>query len=173
VARAFGGGPARFAVLVLVMAIDAAKGFAPAYVAMEVSGAAVAVAAGAAALLGNYRPAFLGFQRGGKVVATGGGVLFGLAPKAAAIAAGVWILVALVSRYSSLASLVTAALLPVLAALAGRPWEVIAFTVVLAVAIFALHRSNIRRLLSGTEPRLSFRRDSPSSRAGPSSGRAA
>jgi hypothetical protein len=57
--------------------------------------------------------------------------------------------------------------------LTGRPWEVVAFTVVLAVAIFVLHRENIGRLLRGTEHRLSFRRDSPSSRAGPSSGPAA
>jgi glycerol-3-phosphate acyltransferase PlsY len=156
-----------------VTAIDAAKGFAPTYVALEVSGAGVAVAAGSAAVLGNYRPVFLRFQRGGKIVATGGGVLFGLAPKAAAIGVGVWILVALVTRYSSVASLTVTALMPVLVVLTGRPWEILVLTVVLAVTIFVLHRANIRRLLNGTEPRLSFRRDRASSRAGPSSGRAA
>jgi acyl phosphate:glycerol-3-phosphate acyltransferase len=171
-ARAFGG-RARLAALVGVMAIDAAKGFVPAYVAMTVSSAGVAVVTGCAALLGNYRPVFLGFQRGGKMVATGGGVLIGLAPKAAGIAVGVWILVALITRYSSVASLTTATLIPLLVVLTGGPWEVLAFTIVLAVSIFALHRANIRRLLNGTEPRLSFRRDAPSSRAGPSSGRAA
>jgi glycerol-3-phosphate acyltransferase PlsY len=160
-------------VLVGVMAIDAAKGFAPTYLAMELSGAGVAVATGSAALLGNYRPVFLRFQRGGKIVATGGGVVFGLAPKEAAICAGVWILVALLTRYASVASLIAAALVPVLSVLTDRPWEVVAFTIVLAVAIFALHRANIRRLLNGTEHRLSFRRESASSRAGPSSGRAA
>jgi glycerol-3-phosphate acyltransferase PlsY len=160
-------------VLIAVTAIDAAKGFAPTYVAWEISGAGVAVAAGTAALLGNYRPVFLRFQRGGKIVATGGGVLFGLAPKAAGIAVGLWILVALITRYSSVASLMVAALMPPLVVLTGRPWQVFAFTLVLAVSIFVLHRANIRRLLNGTEPRLSFRRDAPSSRAGPSSGRAA
>jgi acyl phosphate:glycerol-3-phosphate acyltransferase len=160
-------------VLIAVTAIDAAKGFAPTYVAWEISGAGVAVAAGTAALLGNYRPVFLRFQRGGKIVATGGGVLFGLAPKAAGIAVGLWILVALITRYSSVASLTVAGLMPPLVVLTGRPWQVFAFTVVLAVSIFVLHRANIRRLLNGTEPRLSFRRDAPSSRAGPSSGRAA
>lgn len=171
-ARAFEGGAARLAMLVSVMAIDAAKGFAPTYAAMEISGAAAGVATGSAALLGNYRPVFLRFQRGGKIVATGGGVLFGLAPKAAAIGAGLWLLVALVTRYSSLASLTVAALMPVLEVLTGRPWEVVAFTIVVAVAIFVLHRENIGRLLHGTEHRLSFRR-APSSRAGPSSGPAA
>ena len=107
------------AVLVAVMAIDAAKGFAPTYVAMEVSGAAAAVATGSAALLGNYRPVFMRFQRGGKMVATGGGVLFGLAPKAAAVGAVVWLLVALVTRYSSLASLTVAVLMPVVEVLTG------------------------------------------------------
>jgi len=160
-------------VLIAVTAIDAAKGFAPTYVAWEISGAGVAVAAGTAALLGNYRPVFLRFQRGGKIVATGGGVLFGLAPKAAGIAVGLWILVALITRYSSVASLTVAGLMPPLVVLTGRPWQVFAFTVVLAVSIFVLPRANIRRLLNGTEPRLSFRRDAPSSRAGPSSGRAA
>jgi glycerol-3-phosphate acyltransferase PlsY len=157
-------------VLVAVMAIDAAKGFAPTYAAMEISGAGAAVATGSAALLGNYRPVFLRFQRGGKIVATGGGVLFGLAPKAAAIGAGLWLLVALVTRYSSVASLTVAVLMPVLEVLTGSEWEVVAFTVVLAAAIVVLHRENVRRLLNGTEPRLSFRRGSPSSRAGPSSG---
>jgi glycerol-3-phosphate acyltransferase PlsY len=172
-ARAFGSGAARLGMLVAVMAIDAAKGFAPTYVAMDVSGAGAAVATGSAALLGNYRPVFLRFRRGGKIVATGGGVLFGLAPKAAAIGAGLWILVALVTRYSSVASLAAAVLMPLLAVLTGRPREVVAFTIVMAAAIVVLHRANVRRLLNGTEPRLSFRRGAPSSRAGPSSGPAA
>src|SRR5262249_4343767 len=107
------------------------------------------------------------------IVATGGGVLFGIAPKAAGIAVGLWVIVALITRYSSVASLTVAAFMPLLVGLTGGSWEVIAFTSVVAVSIFALHRPNIRRLLNGTEPRLSFRRDAPSSRAGPSSGRAA
>ena len=120
-ARAFGGGASRLGMLIAVMAIDVAKGFAPTYVAMDISGAGAAVATGSAALLGNYRPVFLRFQRGGKIVATGGGVLFGLAPKAAAIGAGVWLLVALITRYSSAASLTVAVLMPVLEVLTGQP----------------------------------------------------
>jgi glycerol-3-phosphate acyltransferase PlsY len=171
-ARAFGG-RARLAVLIAVMAIDAAKGFAPTFVAMSVSGPGVAVATGSAALLGNYRPVFMRFQRGGKMVATGGGVLFGLAPEAAAIGLGVWVVVALLTRYASVASLTVAVLMPVLEIVTGRPWEVVAMTIVTAAAIFVLHRANIRRLLNGTEHRLSFRRGAASSRAGPSSGRTA
>jgi glycerol-3-phosphate acyltransferase PlsY len=155
-ARAFGG-RARLGVLVAVMAIDAAKGLAPTFIAGVVAGPGTAVAAGGAALLGNYRPVFMRFHRGGKMVATGGGVLFGLAPKAAAIGAGVWLLVALVTRYSSLASLAVAALMPVLMVLMGYAWEIVVFTAVVAAVIFVLHRANIRRLLNGTEHRLSIR----------------
>ena len=139
------------------MAIDAAKGFAPTYVAMDISGAGAAVATGSAALLGNYRPVFLRFQRGGKIVATGGGVLFGLAPKAAAIGAGLWLLVALITRYSSVASLAVAVLMPVLEVLTGSAWEVVAFTVVLAVSIVVLHRGNIARLAHGQESKMRLR----------------
>jgi glycerol-3-phosphate acyltransferase PlsY len=156
-ARAFGG-RARLGVGVLVMLIDAAKGFAPTYIAITLVGPGAAVAAGSAALLGNYRPIFLRFQRGGKMVATGGGVVFGMAPKAAAIGLGVWILVFLLTRYTSVASLTVAVLMPVLEVLTGRPWEIVAFTVAAAVAVFVLHRANIRRLLAGTEHRMSFRR---------------
>jgi glycerol-3-phosphate acyltransferase PlsY len=169
--RAFGGG-GRLAVLLLVMAIDAGKGFAPTFVAMTISGPGVAVATGSAALLGNYRPVFMRFQRGGKMVATGGGVLFGLAPKAAAIGLGIWIVVALLTRYASVASLAVAVLMPAIEVLTGRPWEIVVFTIVVAAAVFVLHRANLRRLLNGTEHRLSLRSGS-SSRAGPSSGRAA
>ena len=120
VARAFSG-RSRLAAWLGVLVVDVAKGFAPTFVAITVSGPNAAVATGAAALVGNYRPVFLRFQRGGKMVATGGGVLFGLAPKAAAIGVGIWIVVALLTRYASLASLTTAVLMPVLEIVTGRP----------------------------------------------------
>ena len=157
VARAFSG-RSRLAAWLCVLVIDVAKGFAPTFVAITVSGPNAAVATGAAALVGNYRPVFLRFQRGGKMVATGGGVLFGLAPKAAAIGVGIWIVVALLTRYASLASLTTAVLMPVLEIVTGRPWVIVGFTVGVTVGIFLLHRENIRRLLNGTEHRMTFRR---------------
>lgn len=157
VARAFAG-RGRFAAWLCVLVVDVVKGFAPTFIAITVSGPNAAVATGAAALLGNYRPVFMRFQRGGKMVATGGGVVFALAPKAAAIGVGIWIVVALLTRYASLASLTTAVLMPVLEVVTGRPWVIVAFTIVVAAAIFVLHRANIRRLLNGTEPRITFRR---------------
>src|SRR5438034_3846146 len=63
-----------------VVFLDTAKGFVPALLAVHFAGHGTAVLAGAAAMLGHYRPLFLGFARGGKMVATAGGAFLGLAP---------------------------------------------------------------------------------------------
>jgi acyl phosphate:glycerol-3-phosphate acyltransferase len=118
-------------------------------------------------MLGHWRPLFLGFRRGGKIVATTGGAFLGVAPIVGGIGAGVWILVFLGTRYASLASIVAGLSLPGLAAAIGYPWPVIAFAGVAAAAIVVLHRANIRRLLAGTESRFALRRSK--SPAGPSS----
>jgi glycerol-3-phosphate acyltransferase PlsY len=75
------------------------------------------------------------------------------------------------TRYASLASIVAGLSLPAIAVLLGYPWPVIAFAGAAAAAILVLHRSNVRRLLAGTENRASLRR--ATAPAGPSSGRAA
>ena len=156
-ARAFDGGASRLGMLIAVMAIDVAKGFAPTYVAMDISGAGAAVATGSAALLGNYRPVFLRFQRGGKIVATTGGVGLAVAPLATLSAAVVWIAVFLVTRYASLASMVAAATLPLFALLFDASWPVVAFTTGGALAIVLLHRGNIARLAHGQESKMRLR----------------
>src|ERR671930_94622 len=111
-----------------------------------------------AAMLGHWRPLFLRWQRGGKMVATCGGAFLGVAPVVGGIGAGVWIAVFLVCRYASLASMLAALSLPVVAGLLDEPWPVIAFAGVAAVAVVVLHRTNIARLRSGTESRFRFRR---------------
>src|SRR5919198_2573383 len=116
------------------------------------------VLAGAAAMLGHWRPLFLRWQRGGKMVATCGGAFLGVAPVVGGIGAGVWILVFLLFRYASLASMLAAVALPVVAALLGESWPVIVFAAAAAVAVVVLHRANIARLRSGTESRFRFRR---------------
>ena len=68
-----------------VALLDVAKGFVPALVGLEVGGDWVGVLAGAAAMIGHARPVFLGFGKGGKMVATAGGVALALAPLAAAL----------------------------------------------------------------------------------------
>jgi acyl phosphate:glycerol-3-phosphate acyltransferase len=136
-----------------VAALDTAKGFAPAFVATIVAGHLAGVLAGGAAMLGHSRPLFLGFRRGGKMVATGGGAFFGVAPLLAASGAAVWILVFAAFRYASIASIVAAFSLPVSAAVLGEPWPVIALAVAAAIGVPFLHRGNIARLRAGTEPR--------------------
>ena len=81
----------------------------PALVGTLVAGELVGVLAGGAAMLGHWRPLFLRFQKGGKTVAAAGGTFFGVAPLLGLIGLGIWIVVFLVSRYASLASMVTAA----------------------------------------------------------------
>jgi glycerol-3-phosphate acyltransferase PlsY len=141
-----------------VIVVDTAKGFVPALLATLFVSHLAGVAAGAAAMLGHWRPLFLRWQRGGKMVATAGGAFLGVAPMVGGIAAGVWIVSFLAFRYASVASIIAACSLPIAAVLTGEPWPVIAFAAVAAVAVIVLHRANIRRLLSGTENRFSFRR---------------
>ena len=141
-----------------VAALDAAKGFAPAFVATLVVGHLAGVLAGAAAMLGHWRPLFLGFRRGGKMVATCGGAFLGIAPVVGAIGGAVWIAAFLAFRYASVASITAACSLPIVAVVLREPWPVIVFAVAAAVAVVVLHRANIRRLRAGTENRFRFRR---------------
>jgi glycerol-3-phosphate acyltransferase PlsY len=141
-----------------VAALDVAKGAAAALVGFTLAGEVGGILGGTAALLGHWRPLFLRFSRGGKVVATTAGVTLALVPLAALSAAGVWMIVFVAGRYSSLASLAGALSLPVLAYALGGDWLVVGFTIGATVAIVVLHRANIRRLLSGTESRFRLRR---------------
>jgi glycerol-3-phosphate acyltransferase PlsY len=142
-----------------VALLDVAKGLVAALVGLWVGGGEwTGIVAGIAAMIGHYRPVFLRFERGGKTVATTGGVALALAPLAALASAGVWILVFVVGRYSSLASLSAAAALPILAWQFGAGWPVIAFTGAATAAIAVLHRANIARLLRGRESRFQFSR---------------
>jgi glycerol-3-phosphate acyltransferase PlsY len=141
-----------------VVLLDTAKGFVPALVATLMVSHLAGVLAGAAAMLGHWRPMFLRWQRGGKVVATTGGAFLGVAPVVGAVGAAVWIVVFLVFRYASLASIVAALSLPIAAVLLERPWPVIAFAAGAAVAVLVLHRPNIARLRAGTENRFKFKR---------------
>jgi acyl phosphate:glycerol-3-phosphate acyltransferase len=138
-----------------VLLLDMAKGAAAALLGLEVAGELTGVLAGTAAVAGHWRPLFLGFQRGGKLVATTGGVGLALAPLATLSAVGVWIAVFLLTRYASVASIAAGVSLPLFALLFGASWPVLGFTIGAAVAIVVLHRGNIVRLARGREPRAS------------------
>jgi glycerol-3-phosphate acyltransferase PlsY len=141
-----------------VALLDVAKGFAAALLGIWVGGDLVGVLAGSAAMIGHARPVFLRFQKGGKMVATAGGATFALAPLAAFLCIGIWLVVFLATRYASLASIVTALGLAVFVVLFGYSWPIVVFGVAGAAAVILLHRHNIRRLAGGTEHRFELRR---------------
>jgi acyl phosphate:glycerol-3-phosphate acyltransferase len=146
-----------------VALLDVAKGFVPALIGVKLGGEWVGVLAGAAAMLGHARPIWLGFSKGGKMVATAGGVVLALAPLAAGICLLVWLATFVLFRYASLASLATAVALPVFCLLLDEPWATVIFATAASLAVIALHRQNIGRLLHGTESR--FTRGKSSSRS--------
>ena len=141
-----------------VAVLDIAKGAAAALLARWLADDLVAVLAGLAAMAGHWRPLFLRFGRGGKAVATVGGVGLALAPLATLAAVGVWIAVFLATRYASLASIAAALFLPLFALLFEVSVPVLVFTCAAALAVLVLHRTNIRRLRAGTEHRIKLRR---------------
>jgi acyl phosphate:glycerol-3-phosphate acyltransferase len=139
----------------LTLLLDLAKG------ALAVSigqrwGAAPALSAAVAVILGHLFPFWLGF-RGGKGVATGLGVLIMLAWPAALAAIWVWLAVVLLCGYASLAALfaVTAAT-ALAAAVADR--ETAGVIAIIAVLIVLRHHANIRRLIAGSESRISLKK---------------
>jgi acyl phosphate:glycerol-3-phosphate acyltransferase len=145
---------------ITVFAADIAKGFVPVwFLPPQTTTAAeshtwIALACAVAAILGHIRPAFLGFSKGGKGVATACGVWLALAPVQAALALLIFIVVFATSGFVSLGSLTGAIALPVLVA-AGLGWRTPIFSVaVLTFAfVFWTHRPNIERLRNGTEYR--------------------
>ena len=131
---------------------DVLKGFAAVLLAAWWLGPDAGLVAGAAAFVGHLFPVWLRFK-GGKGVATGLGVLLIVSWKAALVAAVIWIIVAAASRYSSLASLIASAAVPVILWFIATPAEMLMF-VVLALLTFFMHRANIARLANGTEGKI-------------------
>ena len=111
-----------------------------------------ALAAGLGAFLGHLFPVWLKFK-GGKGVATYIGLLIGLHWPAALIFCAIWLVVAAVSRYSSLAALIASALTPFGLWLLGRP-DAAALFLLLTVLLWVMHRANIARLLNGSEGKI-------------------
>jgi acyl phosphate:glycerol-3-phosphate acyltransferase len=142
---------------VAVVLLDVLKGFVPALLGVHEVSHLCGILAGAAAMAGHARPLFLRFEKGGKMVATGGGVVIAIAPLVALPLAVLWIAVFALFRYPSVASIVTAVAMPFAAVAIGYPDVVVAFSVVAAGAIVFLHRANLRRLRAGTEHRVRLR----------------
>ncbi|MBO0739225.1 MAG: glycerol-3-phosphate 1-O-acyltransferase PlsY [Alphaproteobacteria bacterium] len=142
------------ALAALTLLLDLAKGAAAVMIAQGLDVRAGLVAAGCA-ILGHMFPVWLGF-RGGKGVATALGVLIPLAWPVAAVALLLWLATATAFQYSSLAALVAAVAGAGIAPLiVDRPT---AFVIAgIALLIIVRHYPNVRRLIAGTESRISFK----------------
>ncbi len=102
------------------------------------------------AVMGHMFSVFLGFK-GGKGVATGIGVITAYSPSVSLILIGIWLTVAIVSRYSSLAALTAVSSLPVIYVIKGESAITISFGIILTALIIFKHKSNINDLLAGKE----------------------
>jgi acyl phosphate:glycerol-3-phosphate acyltransferase len=138
----------------LTLVCDVLKGFVPVVLGTYLAGLWGGQLAGFAAIAGHIFPVWLGFK-GGKGVATAVGILFGWSWPVAIVGLCVWVLVFAARRISSLSAL-SAALIAVPAAYYFNGLNSFIAVAILAVVIWITHRANIRRLLSGTEPKSSF-----------------
>ncbi len=133
---------------------DMLKGFLPVALARwSEADPAIAAATGLAAFVGHLYPVFFGFQ-GGKGVATALGVLTGIHWGLGLVLAGTWLVVAKLTKISSLSALTAAALSPLYAHWILRTPSITAMVTVMAGWLVWRHRDNIRRLLRGEEGRI-------------------
>lgn len=146
------------AAALLTLLGDASKGWLAMFLALRVGAGDTAIAAaGLAAFLGHVFPFTLGFK-GGKGVATALGVLLGFSGALAGVTAGIWLAVAVATRYSSLAAVIAALAAPVATWwLLGNAVITATVTLMCAVLIYR-HKSNIAKLIAGSEGRIGGRK---------------
>ena len=146
---------------VLTLLLDALKGWLP-VVLVQQFGPALGLDEGSmalvgiAAFLGHLWPVFFRF-RGGKGVATAAGVLFGLNPWLALATIAVWVAVAAITRYSSLAAIVAGVFAPFCQILVWEGGPIAAAVTVMGALLVWRHRVNLQKLLKGTESKLGQR----------------
>jgi glycerol-3-phosphate acyltransferase PlsY len=140
--------------------IDAAKGAIPVLVFAPLASDSelFALVCGITAVVGHVYSVFVRF-RGGKGVATAAGVMLALTPVALAVSLVVWVVLVYLTGYVSVGSIVSAAIFPLAVYLLEHPAmpEILWLDVGVAAGIIWLHRSNIQRLLNGTENRFGRR----------------
>ena len=133
------------------LVLDAAKGAVALLLAQWLWGPEAGLVGGFGAMLGHAFPVWLGFK-GGKGVATGGGVLLAASWWLGLATLAVWLAVVAATRISSAGALAACVAAPVITLLAGRA-DLALFAAGIAALIVIRHRANITRLLDGTEPR--------------------
>ena len=146
---------------VLTLVGDVLKSFLACMLGKWLAGAPGLLVGGFMAVVGHNWPAFSGF-RGGKGMAASLGIIFALSWQMALGFLGLEVLVAALTGYVSVASLTTAVAFPIVMGIVYRNspdfWMYFIFAILLAAAAIFSHRANIRRLLSGTENRLNFKK---------------
>jgi glycerol-3-phosphate acyltransferase PlsY len=140
-----------------VMAADIGKGLVAVLIARALTDDPWPLVAAGAAVAGHVFPLWLRF-RGGKGVAVAGGAVIGLMPWVSLVLIGLWLVLVLVTRYVSVASIVASAVFTPLAWLFGEPWPYVLFAALVSLAVLVRHRSNVARLLRGEELRLDLSR---------------
>ena len=157
VMRALGKGPG-----LAVLLLDVAKGFLPVYVTPRifpsVGPTALQINCCIFVIAGHNWTCWLKFK-GGKGVATSSGALLAFLPIPFLCAFGVWAIIFAISRYVSLASIGAAVAMPVATWFLAKDKTLFIFTVILAAVIIYKHKSNIQRLLAGTENRIGRRKE--------------
>ena len=137
-----------------IFALDFLKGAISAYLGLQLGGSELAgVLCGILAIAGHSWSVFLAFK-GGKGVATGLGVIAALMPEVTLIVFAVWFAIVYFTGYVSLGSIVGAALVPILTLFFGLHTEFLILGLIAAVFIIYRHKSNIERLLKGTESKI-------------------
>src|ERR1700748_2714848 len=132
--------------------LDALKGTAAVIISGYLGGAEAAMLGGLGAFLGHLFPVWLKF-RGGKGVAVYIGILIGLLWPAAVLFCAIWLITAVISRYSSLSALIASFITPIFLWWFGHP-ALAALFALLTVLLFYMHRANIGRLMAGTEGKI-------------------
>lgn len=150
VLRNLGKGPA-----IATFLIDIFKGFLPVYLCSEFqSNSYLVMFVGVICLIGHSKSIFLGFK-GGKSSATSFGVVIALGWLPALICFSIWVLTVYLTKYSSMGSIVSIPLSPIVFYLFHKPFPYILFCILAAIYIIGFrHRDNIKRLLNGTEPKI-------------------
>lgn len=136
---------------------DFLKGLIATLIGRVVMGPEGAALCGAMAMIGHCYPATLGFK-GGKGVATSGGLVFGLHPLIGLILMALQLVIMKTTRYVSLASVITAGLFPVMTLLFNMPLPVTLYALFVGLLIIYRHRSNIERLIKGEESKISSKK---------------
>lgn len=145
---------------IAVMAGDIGKGVAGALLGRWLTDDPWPIFVGAAVMVGAIFPVWLRF-RGGKGVAAGGGVMIGLFPIVGLCLLPLWLVIVLVSRITSLASILTAAAFTPLALAFGYSWPYLVLAGAMSLLVILRHRANIGRLLTGKEARIDLRKKRP------------